>query len=98
MTMGARTVKGDRPAAYPDKAQLAAELSMSESTVDEMVRRGVLPKPLRLSTGCIRWRWTDVEAALARLAAPADDSPADPYMAGVRNVAKATMEGRRGTA
>ena len=39
-------------------------MDCAESTVDEMVKRGVLPKPLRLSSGCVRWCWNDVVIAL----------------------------------
>lgn len=88
-----------RPPAYPSKADLAAELSISESTVDEMVKRGVLPGPIRLSPGCVRWCWADVEIALASLKdaqrAPTA-SAGDPYVRGARNVSKIS-EGRRGS-
>lgn len=59
---------------YLPKAGLAHELSISETTVDEMVRRGVLPKPIRLSSGCIRWRWETVDMALASMGEAADDA------------------------
>lgn len=81
-----------RPSAYLSKASLARELDISESTVDEMVRRAVLPKPVKLSAGCVRWSWTAVEQALATLGGSADDG-ADPFMKGARNATKA--EGRR---
>lgn len=88
----------ERPPSYLSRATLAAELDISESTVDEMVRRGVLPKPIRLSSGCVRWSWLSVDSALASLASGGDDSPSDPFMAGARNAAKTAIEGRRGTA
>ena len=62
-----------------------------------VVRRGVLPKPIRLSTGCVRWSWMAVEASLASLAEGADHAASDPFLTGVRNAAKAA-EGRRGAA
>lgn len=84
--------------AYPSKARLAAELDMAESTVDEMVKRGILPAPVRLSTGCIRWCWADVVTALASLkdgAAPGNSgAPVDPFLRGVKHVHK-IAEGRR---
>lgn len=86
-----------RPPSYLSRSTLAAELDIGESTVDEMVRRGVLPKPVKLSTGCVRWSWAAVEAALASLAGTANDT-ADPFMAGVQRVAKTASEGSRGTA
>jgi predicted DNA-binding transcriptional regulator AlpA len=82
------------PPAFLSKATLAHELDMAESTVDEMVRRGVLPKPVRLSTGCVRWSWAAVEHALASLAGSADDCT-DPFMAGAQNATKAKTESRR---
>jgi hypothetical protein len=41
-------------APYLSRASLAKALDMAESTVDEMVKRGVLPPPIKLSTGCVR--------------------------------------------
>jgi predicted DNA-binding transcriptional regulator AlpA len=90
-------LQSTRPPSYPSRATLAHELDVSESTVDEMVRRGVLPKPLRLSNGCIRWCWQDVQAALVTLKVGAETSVSDPFLAGANNVTK-TSEGRRGAA
>jgi predicted DNA-binding transcriptional regulator AlpA len=70
---------------YVSRKTLAEALEISESTVDDMVRRGVLPKPVRLSPGCIRWRWETVDAALASRVPGADAGHADPYMQGVRD-------------
>lgn len=86
-----------RPAAFLPRSDLARELSMSESTVDEMVRRGVLPRPRRLSTGCVRWCWEDVLAALASLKEAPDSGGADPFLAGVSNVTEIKAR-RRGPA
>ncbi|MDP4022345.1 hypothetical protein Q8W71_06900 [Methylobacterium sp. NEAU 140] len=55
------------PKSYMSRATLARELDMSESTVSDMVRRGILPRPLRFSAGCMRWRWADVDMALQSL-------------------------------
>lgn len=78
------------------RAELAWELSISQSTVDELVRRGVIPGPMKLTPGCVRWSWTAVETALASLAGTADDG--DPFMQGARNAIKTATEGRRGSA
>lgn len=88
-------------AAYLSKASMAKELDVSETTVDEMVKRGVIPAPLRLSPGCVRWCWADVVNALASLkdATPSDGrkaSAGDPYTRGAQNVHE-IAEGRRGT-
>jgi len=72
----------DRPPSYLSCATLARELDVSETTVHEMVRRGVLPKPLKLSGGCVRWRWADVETALGSMAPGAPAAASDPFMKG----------------
>lgn len=51
-------------ASYLTKAALAAELMISESAVDDFVRRGLLPPPVRISSGCVRWRWETVDEVL----------------------------------
>lgn len=51
------------PAAYLSRASLAAALDMAESTVDEMVRRGVLPA----ADGDNLWDWKKVDARLRNL-------------------------------
>ena len=89
----------DRPPAYVSRSTLARELDMSESTVDEMVRRGVLPRPLRLSSGCVRWRWASVELALDSLAPrPAATQEEDPFIAGVRRAAQIAKDQREALA
>lgn len=83
--------------AYLSRASLAVKLDMAESTVDDMVKRGILPAPVRLSPGCVRWCWADVATAIASLkdAQQAPDSKAgDPYTRGARDVSKIS-EGRR---
>lgn len=73
-----------RPPAYPSAASMARELDVSERTVWDWSRRGILPKPIRLSNGCVRWIWSDVQAALASLAA-GGTGESDPFMKGVRD-------------
>lgn len=83
--------------AYLSRASLAQELDMAESTVDEMVKRGILPAPIRLSPGCVRFCWADVELALASLKdGGAESTSGDAYIRGAKNVTK-LPEGRRGT-
>jgi predicted DNA-binding transcriptional regulator AlpA len=72
-----------RPPSFMSRKELAWELSVSESTIDELVRRGVIPAPIRLTDGCVRWWWPAVEAALANVAEAGDDG--DAYMAGAAN-------------
>ena len=80
--------------AYMSKATLATALDISESTVDEMVRRGVLPKPVRLSSGCVRWRWESVDAALASMMPGAEGAASDPYLRGIKNATQKAAQGR----
>ena len=55
----------EQPPAYVSRIELARELSISESSVEEMVRQGVLPNPTKQSSGGPRWSWRAVEVALA---------------------------------
>jgi predicted DNA-binding transcriptional regulator AlpA len=74
------------PPPYPTKATLAALLDCSESTVDEWVRRGIIPRPIKLPTGGVRWRWEDVDLALKGYAAGTGGE--DPISRGIRNAAQ----------
>lgn len=85
----------NRPPSFMSRKELAWELSISESTVDELVRRGVIPPHVKLTPGCVRWSWVAVESALASLTGSVDDS--DPFMVGARNAVKTATEGRRGS-
>ena len=76
-----RAIVGDRSPAYPSKATLAAELDMSESTVDVWVQRGLLPKPFKHG-GSVRWCWADVVAHLSAQR----DADSDPFAQGLNNV------------
>ena len=82
----ARTILGDRPPSYVSKATLAAELDISELTVDDYVKRGLLPKPIHLG-GSVRWCWAQVQASLEPLAG--SGQPSDPFIVGLRNVSTA---------
>jgi predicted DNA-binding transcriptional regulator AlpA len=84
-TTWSRRKLAHRPPTYLSCASLARELDVCERTVQKMVRRGVLPPPVKLSPGCVRWNWLAVQAALESLAA-IGSSVEDPFMKGVRNV------------
>jgi predicted DNA-binding transcriptional regulator AlpA len=84
------------PSSYLSRSDLATELSIAESTVDEMVRRGVLPQPVKLSPGCVRWRWASVDAALASLEGRGNDTPSDLAQAGVQRAIQSSQERGRG--
>lgn len=73
-----------RPPSYPSKKTLAAELDISESTVDEWVQRGILPKPIKLG-GSVRWCWADVQASLSPMAGQQSDN--DPFMQALNETA-----------
>ncbi len=77
-----RVIVGDRPPSFVSKATLAAELDVSETTVDNLVQRGILPKPIRLG-GSVRWPWAQVVASLGASSATPE---ADPFMQGINNV------------
>jgi predicted DNA-binding transcriptional regulator AlpA len=70
-------------AAYVSRERLARLLDVSESQVDALVQRGVIPRPIKLSPGCVRWRWETVDMALASLGGLAPDATADPYLQGI---------------
>lgn len=73
-----------RPPSYMSRKELAWELSCSESTIDVLVRTGVIPPPVKLTSGMVRWWWPAVQERLASLSVEADDG--DPYMSGAANV------------
>jgi hypothetical protein len=58
------------PLPYISRAELAAELSILETSVDEMVRRGVLPCPSAQTPAGPFWSWRLVERALALFEPP----------------------------
>jgi predicted DNA-binding transcriptional regulator AlpA len=94
--MSRRAPASTTPVLTISKAKLAAAMDVSESSIDELVRRGVLPKPLKLTPALIRWSWDAVERALASLAGTTDDGSSDPFMQGARNATqKASSEGGR---
>jgi hypothetical protein len=86
------------PPSYVSCATLAWELDVCESTVRDLVRRSVIPQPLTLSTGCVRWIWADVVVALAGLRPGSDTSGIDPFLAGARNAATQAQKGGRDAA
>ncbi|WP_193227833.1 helix-turn-helix transcriptional regulator [Aureimonas psammosilenae] len=73
---------------YVNIKTLASELQISETQVYALVRSGVLPKPLKLSAGCVRWSWAAIETALASLqpgGQPEADNNPDPLMRMIRD-------------
>lgn len=78
-----------RPPSYLSCASLARELDMSETTVRDMVDKGLLPRPIRLG-GSVRWNWGDVQMMLAGIARSSAER--DPYMVGAKH-ATSTSKG-----
>ena len=71
-----REVRRPYPPDYVSAETLAYRLDCSRSKLDTDVRLGLLPKPIGVGT-MQRWRWSDVEQAIASqnaLATPDDDS------------------------
>lgn len=75
----AKALTPERAPAYVSRQRLADLLDVSETQVDALVQRGVIPRPIKLSPGCVRWRWETVDMALASLGGIASDT-ADPYL------------------
>jgi predicted DNA-binding transcriptional regulator AlpA len=49
---------------YLSAESLAYRLDLSRSTIDEYVKRGLLPKPVQVGAA-LRYRWSDVESFIA---------------------------------
>jgi predicted DNA-binding transcriptional regulator AlpA len=69
-----------RLTAYVTREQCAAELQVSPSTFDEMVDRGLLPKPHLLGPhrNLPRWCWAEVDEAIRKLGRYLDQDD-EPY-------------------
>jgi hypothetical protein len=59
------TPKQVQSPAYVSRFELAGQLSISERSVEELVRRGILPGPTKLSSRGPKWSWRAVEDALS---------------------------------
>lgn len=51
---------------YLGKAELAQYLSVSRSTIDNLVRAGKLPKPIAFSPRLVRWDRSEIDKVMAR--------------------------------
>ncbi|EHS53012.1 regulatory protein MerR [Rhizobium sp. PDO1-076] len=85
----AKAINGSRPPSFVSIATLARELDMSESNVRSMVKRGTLPPPIQLSTGTVRWKWSDIQGLMGGEGSSSQVPKADPYMLGALNATKA---------
>jgi predicted DNA-binding transcriptional regulator AlpA len=68
---------------YPSRETLAKRLDCAPSTIDGLVERGVLPRPIHLTPSVVRWRWLDVDVAIQALNS---SDVEDPFIAGLKNV------------
>lgn len=59
-----------------DRTTAAAALSVSESTLDGLVRSGELPPPRRLSANRVGWLWRELQAWVE--SRPVSDLPPGP--------------------
>lgn len=79
------------PPDYVSAETLAYRLDCSRSTVDDYVRRGLLPTP-RIIGNLQRWRWSEIEAwivdqdAMRAQLGSRDADEDDPYSLGVKRV------------
>jgi len=85
-----------RPYGYPgfippwqDGATLCAHLCISEGTLDNWVRQGILPEPRKVG-GKRMWKWADVET---RLSGDATLAPGEVDAARIFNDTKAASGG-----
>ena len=81
----AEKLRKERVAAeYVSADTLAQLLDCSKTTVHGYVRRGILPRPIRIGE-LVRWRWVDVEKAIQSLEAGGDSHAHhdDPYLEGL---------------
>lgn len=72
------------PPDFVSAETLAYRLDFSRSTIDDYVRRGLLPKPLTVGAGQ-RWYWPDVLKSVferSGLECPGEED--DPYLEGIK--------------
>jgi predicted DNA-binding transcriptional regulator AlpA len=75
------------PPDYVSAQTLAYRLDCSRSTVDDYVRRGLLPGPIRVGR-MQRRRWSDIETWIAQSEAQGrNEVEDDPYIRGVDRLA-----------
>ncbi|WP_273688394.1 helix-turn-helix transcriptional regulator [Ketogulonicigenium vulgare] len=63
-TMPGQIETEPRVIAYAGTKLMCEMLDVSETTLWEWVKRGFIPKPVRIGDRSNRWRWSDVEASL----------------------------------
>ena len=58
--------------AYVGSSTLCQMLDISDSTLWEWVRKGLLPRPVKIGVAA-RWKWADVESRLSGNIAESED-------------------------
>ena len=75
--------------AFPSIKTMARLFDCSETQIEKLVKSGVIPPPMKLSSGCVRWDWAAVRAAMQAKGGIAAGNP-DPYSVGARNATQET--------
>lgn len=70
---------------YCKRETLAKRLNLPAGAIDQLVKRGLLPAPIRLGDALL-FRWADVDSYLR---SGKMDAPDDPYETGARRAAQA---------
>lgn len=52
---------------YMTRAQLAAYLGVSRATVTNLIKRRVIPAPVKMGTKMLRWKRSDVDRYLEEM-------------------------------
>ena len=78
VAMPERVTLEPRIIAYVGSTTLCQMLDISDTTLWEWVRKGHLPRPVKIG-GSSRWKWADVESRLSPQTGGADDDD-DPIL------------------
>lgn len=88
MTSRKKDYERKYPPSYITRAELRHQLSLSDSVINRMIDKGLLPKPYDFD-GNERWRWSLVENAIVqnnKIDLNEDGYEYDGVMAGIDNV------------
>lgn len=74
-----------RLTAFVTREEGAAELRISPSTWDDMVKHKQLPQPYLIGPNhdIKRWRWSEIERRIVGDESGEDDQPGEPYFRGL---------------
>lgn len=74
MAVPAQAILEPRIIAYVGSAKMCEMLDISESTLWDWVRKGLLPKPCKIGVAS-RWKWADVEARISKTTSGEEEDP-----------------------